>query len=153
MINFDDVSKETIKEHNPNSLQTSENPYKILIIWSFGSRKINLLFSLISHQPDIDSSYLYAKNLFEAKYQLLINKHERKSLKCFNNSNAFIECSSDMDGIYKNIEDNNPHEKRKTLIVFGDMIVDMLSNGKLKRIVNNYLLQVENLTFFFVFIT
>ena len=33
-----------------------------------------------------------------------------------------------MDGIYKNIKDYNPNKKRKTLIVFDDMIADMLSN-------------------------
>ena len=32
MINFDDVIKENIKEHNPNWPQTSDHPYRILII-------------------------------------------------------------------------------------------------------------------------
>ena len=35
-----------------------------------------------------------------------------------------------MDDIYKNIEDYNPNKKRKILIVFDDMIADMLSNKK-----------------------
>ena len=38
-----------------------------------GSRKTNSLFYLISHQPDIDKIYLYAKDRYEAKYQMLIN--------------------------------------------------------------------------------
>ena len=33
-----------------------------------------------------------------------------------------------MDDIYKNIEEYNPNKKRKKLIVFDDMIADMLSN-------------------------
>ena len=33
-----------------------------------------------------------------------------------------------MDDIYKNIEEYNPNKKSKILIVFGDMIADMLSN-------------------------
>ena len=33
-----------------------------------------------------------------------------------------------MDGIYKNIEEYNPNKKRKILIVFDDMITDMVSN-------------------------
>ena len=36
-----------------------------------------------------------------------------------------------MDDIYKNIEEYNPNKKRKILIVFDDMIAEMLSNKKL----------------------
>ena len=38
------------------------------------SGKTNSLFNLINHPPDIDKIYLYAKDLFEAKYQFLIKK-------------------------------------------------------------------------------
>ena len=41
-----------------------------------------------------------------------------------------------MDDIYKNIEEYNPNKKRKILVVFDDMIADMLSNKKLNPIVN-----------------
>ena len=41
MINFDDVTKESIKEHNPNQLQIPNHPYRILIIESSVSGKIN----------------------------------------------------------------------------------------------------------------
>ena len=37
------------------------------------SGKTNLLLNLIENQPDIDKMYLYAKDLYEAKYQYLIN--------------------------------------------------------------------------------
>ena len=33
-----------------------------------------------------------------------------------------------MHNVYKKIEDYNPNEKRKVLIVFGDMIPDMINN-------------------------
>ena len=36
-----------------------------------------------------------------------------------------------MDNIYRNIEEYNPDKKRKILIVFDDMITDILSNKKL----------------------
>ena len=36
-----------------------------------------------------------------------------------------------MDDIYKNIEEYNPHKKRKLIIVFDDMIADMLSRKTL----------------------
>ena len=64
----------------------------------------NALINLISHQPNIDKIYLYAKDPYEAKYQLLINKTESASIKHLNDSKAFIEYSNDMDHIYKNIE-------------------------------------------------
>ena len=35
-----------------------------------------------------------------------------------------------MDDIFKNIEEYNPIKKRKILILFDDMIADMLSNKK-----------------------
>ena len=48
--------------------------------------------------------FFYAKDPFEAKYQLLINKRENKGLKYLNDSKAFIEYSNDNDDTYKNIE-------------------------------------------------
>ena len=94
--------------------------------------KKNSLINLISHQPDIDKIYLYAKDPYEAKYQFSINKRESTGLKHLNDSKVFIEYSSDMDDIYKSIEEYNPNKKRKILIVFDDMIADMLSNKKLQ---------------------
>ena len=62
MINFDYITKENIKEYNPNCSQIPGHPYKILIIGGSGSGKTNSLFNLISHQPDINNIYLYAKD-------------------------------------------------------------------------------------------
>ena len=47
-----------------------------------------------------------------------------------NDSKAFIEYLNGIDDIYKNIEEFSPNKKRKVLIVFDDMIADMLSNKK-----------------------
>ena len=85
-----------------------------------GSGKINPLLNLINNKPDIDKIYLYAKDPYEAKYQLLINKRENTGLKCFHDSKPFIEYSNDMYD--KNIEEYNPNKKRKILAVFDDMI-------------------------------
>ena len=57
-----------------------------------------------------------------------------------------MEYSNDMQDVYKNIEDYNPVKKRKILIIFDDMIADMISNNKLNPIVTE-LLKVENLIF------
>ena len=55
------------------------------------SRKTNALLDLMSHGPDIDKIYLYAKYSNEIKHQLLINKSEKVGLKPCNDSKAFIE--------------------------------------------------------------
>ena len=73
--------------------------------------------------------YLYAKDQYEAKYQCLINKREGVGINHFNNSKAFIEYSSDMHDVYKNIYYYNiPDKEKKILIVFDDMITDMINN-------------------------
>ena len=91
MINFDDITKENEKQHNPSWPQIPDNPYRTLIIGGLGSGKTSSLFNLISHKPDIDNIYLYTKNQNEAKkYQLLINKRERTALKYLNDSKAFL---------------------------------------------------------------
>ena len=40
-----------------------------------------------------------------------------------------------MQDVYRNIEDYNPRKKRKMLIVFDDMITDMINNKKLNAVV------------------
>ena len=60
MINFDDVTKEDAKEHNPNWSQIFDHPYRTLIFGGSESGETNSLFNLMSEQPDIDKMYLYA---------------------------------------------------------------------------------------------
>ena len=55
---------------------------------------------------------------------------------------AFIEYSNDMNDTYKGIEEYNPNKKRKKLIVFDGMIVDLLSNKNLNPIVTKLLKQI-----------
>ena len=79
------------------------------------------LSNLIDPQPDIDKIYLYAKNLYEAKYQLLINKRKKTGIHNLNDSKAFIEYTNDMDD-YENMEEYNPNKKLKILIIYDFMI-------------------------------
>ena len=81
MINLDDVVKENMKQLNLNWPQIPDHPCRILIIGGSGSGKTNSLFNLINQQPDIDKIYLYAKDPYEAKYQLLINKIESRKYR------------------------------------------------------------------------
>ena len=57
-------------------------------------------------------------NPYEGKYQLLINKHEDAGIKHFNDSEAFIEYSDDMDDIYKNVEEYIANKKYKNFNCF-----------------------------------
>ena len=68
-------------------------------------------------------------------------------------NNEFIEYSNDMDDIYKNIDEYNPNKKRKILIVFDDMITDMLSNKKLNPTVTELFIKGIRLNISPVFIT
>ena len=51
-----------------------------------------------------------------------------------------IQCSNTMDDAYENIDDYNPNRKRKILIVFDDMIADIMTNKVFKPLLKNYLL-------------
>ena len=107
-------------------------------------------FFLINYEPDVDKIYLYARDPYEAKYQLLINKRRNTSLKYLNDSKAFIEYLNDMYDIYKNIEEDNANKKRKNLIVFDDMICKILK--KIKKKVNELFIRVRKLNISLVFI-
>ena len=58
-----------------------------------------------------------------------------------------------MLNVYKNIEDYNPDKKRKVLIVFDDMIADMINNKKLNPIVTELFIRGRKLNISIVFIT
>ena len=96
---------------------------------------------------------MYAKDPYETKYQFLINKRESTGLKHFNYPKAFIEYSNDMQDVYKNIEEHNADTERKILIVFDDMIVDMIYNKKLNSLVTELFIGGRNLNISLVFIT
>ena len=147
------LHKENIKEHNPNWPQISYHSYRILISEGSGSGKTNSLFNLINQQPDINKICLYAKDRNEVKHQFLIRKREDVEAKHFNDSKAFIEYSTDMVDIYKNIEKCYPNKKRKILIVLDDMIADMLSNKKLNPIVPELFIMGRKLNVCLAFIT
>ena len=118
-----------------------------------GSGKANTLLNLINNQPDIDKMYLYAKDPYEAKYQYLINKREKVGLDHYDDRKAFMEYSNDMQDFYKNIEDYNPGKNRKVLIVFDDMIADIINNKKLNPIVTELFIRGRKLNISIAFIT
>ena len=151
MINFDEYTNENKISHNPNWPYIPDHPYRILIIGGSGSGKTNALLNLINNQPDIDKIYLYAKDLYEHKYEFLIKKRESIGLKHFSDPKGSIE--NDMHDVYKNINDQNPDKENKILIVFDDMITDMINNKKLNSIVTELFLRGRKLNISLVFIT
>ena len=123
------------------------------IVGGSGSGKTNSLFNLMIHHADIDKIYLYAKDPSKAKYDVLIRKGEDVGTKCLNDSKALTEYSNDMQDVYKIIEEYNPGEKRKVLIIFDDMIADMHNNKKLNSIITNLFIRCRKPNICLVFIT
>ena len=131
---LDDIVNENKTAHNKNWPYIPDYPYRILIIGGSESGKTNVLLNLIENQPDIDKIYLYAKDPYECKYQYVINKRESVGINHFKYLKAFIEYSNDMhDDMHINYY--NPDNQNKILILFDDMIADMIQNKKLNSIV------------------
>ena len=58
-----------------------------------------------------------------------------------------------MDKVYQNIDDYNPSRKRKILIVFDDMIADIMTNKKFQAIIKELFIRCRKLNISLVFIT
>ena len=130
MLNLDEIVGNKQKQDNW--------PFRMLIIGPSGSGKTSLLINITQKLNDtdsIDKIYLYAKDLSEPKYEYLINKREQAGNKYFNDSNAFIEYSNDMNDVSTNSNDYNKQRKRKVLIIFDDMIADIMNNKNFKALV------------------
>ena len=113
-------------------------PHRRLIIGPSGSGETNYLLNSIQKDNNIiDKISLYAKDLEEPKYQILIDKREKTGLKNLIDKNAFIEHSNNMDDIYENIEDYNKKRKRKVLIVFDDTISHIMSDKKAQQVLKD----------------
>ena len=106
-----------------------------MIIGRSGSEKSNPLLNLISQQDDIDKIYLYAKNLSEPKYGFLIKRLKNVGINYLNDPNVFSECSNKINGVYENTDHYSSNRQRKILIVFDDMIADIMTNKKFQAII------------------
>ena len=150
MINLDSITNENNKKHNEKWPYIPDHPYRTLIIGGSLSGKTNTLLNLINEQHNIDKICLYARDLNEPKYKVLIRKRENAGIKHLNDPNAFIECSNTMDDFYENIYDYNSSRKRKILIVFDDMIADIMTNKKFKSIIKELFIRCRKyFTYFY----
>ena len=91
-----------------------------------------MLLNLIRHQQlNIDKIYLYVKDSFQSKYQLLLfNRSGKVRIKQRKNPKEFTDYSQKVNHIYENLY-YDPRsiiiltKKRKVFIVFDDKIADM----------------------------
>ena len=146
MLNLDDIvsNKKENKDHNW--------PFRMLIIGPSGSGKRNILLHLINNFHPIDKIYLFAKDTDEKKYQYLINKREQAGIKNLNDPHAFIEYSSDMNGVLDDINNYNKNRDKKVLMIFDDMIADIMRSEKFKAIVKERFIRCRKLNISIVFI-
>ena len=153
MINLDSITSENNKEHNEKWPNIPDHPHRVLIIGGSGSAKKTTLLRLINEQDVIDKIYLHAKDLNEPKYEFLIKNRENAGIKHCNNPNAFIEYSKTMDDVYKIIDNYNPTRKRKILIVFDNMIADIMTNKRFEAITKDLFIRCRKLNISLAFIT
>ena len=69
---------------------------------------------------------------------MLLKVLKGAGLKHYNDSDAFIEYSNDMNDIYKNIDNYYLNNKRKVLFVFDNMIADIIRGTKLNSLLALY---------------
>ena len=111
------------------------------------------MLHLIKEQDDINKIYLYTKDLSEPNYEFLIKKRENAGIKHLIDSKAFIESLHTMDGVYENIDDYNPSTKMKILIIFDDMIGDIMTKKSFQAIIKELFIRCGKLDISLVFIT
>ena len=147
MLNLDNIVS------NKNENKDNNWPFRMLIIGPSGSGKTNTLLHLINNLHPIDKIYLYAKDLSEPKYEFLINKREQAGIKNLNVPHSFIEYSNDMDDVLDYINNYNKNRDKKVLIVFDNMIADIMSSKKFKAIIKELFIRCRKLNISIVFIT
>ena len=125
MINLDEITNEIHTTHNPKYSYIPDHPHQIL-----------------SYQEDINKIYLYARDLNQPKYQLFINKRKESIIKQYNDPRVFIKYSNTTD-------DRN----REILIVFNDMVFEMIGNRMIDWIFTELFIRGRKLSISLVFIT
>ena len=149
MLKLDNIVSNKLK----NSSENDDWPFRILTIGPSGSGKTSTLLHLINNLHPIDKIYLYAKDTDEKKYQYLTNKREQAGIKNVNDPHAFIEYSNDMNDVLEDINNYNKKRDKKVLIIFDDMIADIMRSEKFKAIVKELFIRCRKLNISIVFIT
>ena len=149
MLNLDNI----VSNKKKTSSENDDWPFRMLIIGPSGSGKTNTLLHLIDKFHPIDKIYLYAKDTDEEKYQYLINKREQPGIKNLNDPHAFIKYSSDMNDVLEDSNNYNKKRDKEVLIIFDDMIADIMRSEKFKAIVKELFVRCRKLNISIVFIS
>ena len=83
----------------------------------------------------------------------MIKKREYVGIKNLNDPSASIEHSNTMDDIYNNIDDYIPTKKGRILILFDDIIADIMANKKYQALIEELCFRCRKLNISLVFIT
>ena len=83
----------------------------------------------------------------------MIKHCENARITHVNDGNAFIECSNTMDDVYESNNGYNTNRKRKTLIVFDDMIADIMTKKKFQAIIKELFIRCRKINISILFIT
>ena len=149
MLKLDNI----VSNKKKSSSENDDWSFRMLIIGPSGSGKTNILLHLIDKFHPIDKIYLYAKDTDEDKYRYLINQREQAGIKNLNDPYAFIEYSNDMNDVLEDINNYNKNRDKKVLIIFDDMIADIMRSEKFKAIVKELFIRCRKLNISIVFIT
>ena len=112
----------------------------------------NSSLNLINEQDDIDKIYLYAKDFSEPRHEFFIKEREDAGTNNLNDSSVIIESLNTMGDIFENIDDYNQSRKIKKLIVFNEMIADIMTNKKFLAIIKILFIRCRKLNISLVFI-
>ena len=82
-----------------NSLSSIQN----IDNWRLWIWKNKFIINFIIHQTNIDKIYLYANDIYDAKYQFLINKQKVQAQSILMILKLLCNTPMDMDDIYKNM--------------------------------------------------
>ena len=74
-------------------------------------------------------------------------------IKNLNVPHAFMEYSNDMNDVLENINNYNENRGKKVLIIFDDMIADIMRSEKFKAILKELFIRCRKLNISIVFIT
>ena len=127
----------------------------MLIIGGSGSGKTNALLDLIKKQDSdslIEKIYLYNKDLNERIYQFFIKKCGNVEIKHLNDLKATTEHSNTMNDVYNNIDDYDQLRKIRILIVFDDMIADIMTSKKFPAIIKELFIKCRKFNISLAFI-
>ena len=100
------------------------------------------------------TKYIFTLKIYQNQNtSFWINEREQAGIKNLNDPHAFIEYSNDMDDVLDDINNYNKNRDKKVLIVFDDMIADIMSSKKFKAIIKELFIRCRKLNISIVFIT